>query len=124
PATRRNSENTRIMTPTLFISEQVATEFDAQISAIRKAAPRPLDLLLFRPGESYTAEQVDSIEAAFYSRDIWQGTINNDLSPAAKSFWSYTDQARNLKWLQILAAGVDHLAYQPSIQRGIQITTA
>lgn len=112
------------MKPTLFISEQVAAEFNEQISATLKDASRVLDLLIFRARASYTAAQIDSIEVAFYSRDIWQGTVNNALSPAAQAFWRHVDGARNLKWLQIVAAGVDQEAYQLSIQRGIQITTS
>lgn len=112
------------MTPTLFISEQVATEFNEQIKDTLEAAPRALEVLIYRPETRYSAAQIASIEAAFYSRDIWQGTVNNRLSPVAKDFWSHLDGAPNLKWLQILAAGVDHEVYQPSIQRGIQITTS
>lgn len=112
------------MKPSLFISQRAATEFYEAIENILAAAPRRLELLRFTPDASYTAEQINSIEAAFYSRDIWEGTVASRLSPAAQAFWPVTDAAPHLKWLQIVAAGVDNPSFQPSIQRGIRITTS
>lgn len=112
------------MKSALFVSETIVEEYGDQISAILSEAPKPMDLLVFRPHEDYSADQLARIEAAFYSRDIWQGTVRNCLSPAAQAFWRYVDRAANLKWLQVLSAGMDQQAYQTSIQRGIQITTS
>lgn len=112
------------MKPSLFISQRVATEFQERIEGILAAAPHKLELLRFTPDASYTAEQIGSIEVAFYSRDIWEGTVANRLTPAAQAFWPLADAAPGLQWLQVVAAGVDNPSYQPSIQRGVRITTS
>ena len=71
-----------------------------------------------------TPEQHASIEVTFYSRDIWQGTIKTHLSPAAAVYWPIVDTAPNLKWIQVVSAGADQKPYQPSISRGLRVTTS
>lgn len=61
---------------------------------------------------------------AFYSRDIWEGTQAKHRSPQGQAFWSLIDAAPNLRWLQLVSAGLDHPVYQPAKQRGVRISTA
>ncbi len=112
------------MTTRLLISRHIATEHQAALAEILAAAPRRLELLHYEPGLDYTAEQIASIEVAFYSRDIWEGAPAKHRSPEAQAYWSLVNAAPNLKWLQLVSAGLDHPAYQPSKQRGIRISTA
>jgi D-2-hydroxyacid dehydrogenase (NADP+) len=112
------------MTSTLFISEKIAHQYHEPIAALLESAPYSIEVMLFKPDAQYSSAQINSIRAAFYSRDIWQGTVNNQLSIAAQAFWQHLNHAPNLNWIQILAAGVDHQIYQSTLKRGIQISTS
>jgi len=112
------------MSASVLVSGQIAAECRAALAEILAAAPRRLELLHFEPGRSYSTEQIASIEVAFYSRDIWEGTPAKHRSPQGQAFWSLIDAAPNLKCLQLVSAGLDHAVYQPSKQRGIRISTA
>lgn len=112
------------MSASLLISRQIATEHQTTLVDILARSPRPMELLHYEPGLRYSPGQIAGIEAAFYSRDIWEGTQAKHRSPEAQAFWSLVDAAPNLRWLQLVSAGLDHPAYQPSKQRGIRISTA
>ncbi len=112
------------MPASLLISHAIATEHQAALAEILAGAPRPLELLHFEPGASYSAAQIASIEVAFYSRDIWEGTQAKHRSPPGQAFWALVDAAPQLRWLQLVSAGLDHAVYQPSKQRGVRISTA
>jgi phosphoglycerate dehydrogenase-like enzyme len=112
------------MSASLLISRQMAVEHGAALAQILAAAPRRLELLHFEPGVAYSSAQIASIEVAFYSRDIWEGTRAKHRSPQGQAFWSLIDAAPNLQWLQLVSAGLDHPVYQPSMQRGVRISTA
>jgi phosphoglycerate dehydrogenase-like enzyme len=112
------------MNPALFVSKQLVSDFKEKLTGILARAPRKLDVLEFTPEVKLTAEQRASIEVTFYSRDIWQGTIKTRLSDAAIVYWPIIDAAPNLKWLQVVSAGSDQRPYQPSIRRGIRVTTS
>jgi D-2-hydroxyacid dehydrogenase (NADP+) len=112
------------MITSLLISRHIAVEHQAALADILAAAPRRCELLHYEPGARYSIEQIAGIEAAFYSRDIWEGAPAKHRSPEAQAFWSVVDAAPKLRWLQLVSAGLDHPAYQPSKQRGIRISTA
>ncbi|MDB5809470.1 MAG: hypothetical protein JWN94_1592 [Betaproteobacteria bacterium] len=112
------------MNPTLFVSRQLVVDFKEKLSGILAHAPRKLDVLEFTPDLKLTPEQQANIEVTFYSRDIWQGTIKTRLSEAAQVYWPIVDSAPNLKWLQVVSAGSDQKPYQPSIKRGLRVTTS
>ena len=112
------------MNRSLLLSHQVAAEYGRALEEVFAGAPRRLDLLPYEPGRSYTPQQIDSVEVAFYSRNIWEGAPGKHASPEAQAFWAVTDAAPQLQWLQILSVGLDHKAYQPSLQRGVRITAA
>ncbi len=112
------------MNASLLISRQMAVEHGAALAQILAAAPRRLELMHFDPELAYSSAQIASIEVAFYSRDIWEGTQAKHRSPQGQAFWSLIDAATNLQWLQLVSAGLDHPVYQPSMQRGVRISTA
>ncbi len=112
------------MNHSLLLSHQVAEAYGAALEEIFAAAPRRLDLLPYEPGRAYTPEEIAGIEVAFYSRNIWEGAPGKHASPEAQAFWAVADAAPQLQWLQILSVGLDHKAYQPSLQRGVRITAA
>lgn len=112
------------MKPTLFVSKQLVADFNEKLTGILTQAPRKLDILEFTPNVKLTPEQQASIEVTFYSRDIWEGTIKTRLSDKAALYWPIVDTAPNLKWLQVVSAGADQKPYQPTIKRGIRVTTS
>ena len=112
------------MNPTLFVSRKLVSDFREKLAGILARAPRKLDVLEFTPDVKLTPEQHASIEATFYSRDIWEGTIKTRLSDAATVYWPIVDSAPNLKWLQVVSAGSDQKPYQPSIKRGLRVATS
>jgi D-2-hydroxyacid dehydrogenase (NADP+) len=111
------------MTSTLLISERTVAEFDSRLKSILSGAPRSLDILPFRIEAQLSPAQIESIDAAYYSRDVWEGTAKSALSPAARHFWSIVDHATNLKWLPVFSSGTDHQQYQAPMQRGVRLTT-
>ena len=112
------------MKPTLLVSSKVVAEFGPRISAILASAPRPIDLLPFTPALQLTPEQTAHIKAAYYSRDIWEGTEKSVLSPAARAFWAIIDRAQNLKWMAVYSAGMDQQRYVDAMKRGVRLTSS
>ncbi|MGH8617328.1 MAG: D-2-hydroxyacid dehydrogenase [Burkholderiales bacterium] len=107
----------------LLLSQNVINEYKDRVDAVLKTAPGKLELLPFTPALKLTPAQVAGIEAAYYSRDIWEGSNRSNLSPAAAVFWPMVDGAPNLKWLQVMSAGADQPPYQPSIQRKVRFAS-
>src|SRR5450759_2405907 len=100
------------MKPTQLVSHKIVTEFGPRLTAILSSAPRQLEILPFTPKLQVTPAQLESIEAAYYSRDIWEGTVKSALSPAAGVFWNiveHFDQVQALSALDTLLPGCDWL---------------
>jgi len=112
------------MKPTLLISSKVTAEFGSRLNEIMAGAPKPLELLPFTPGLQLDATQIACIEAAYYSRDIWEGTEKSVLSPAALAFWQIIDHAQNLKWMAVYSAGMDQKRYVDAMKRGVRLTSS
>lgn len=111
------------MKPTLLISRKVIADFGPRLNEILTSAPRPLELLPFTPDLQLAAADIDNIEAAYYSRDVWEGTEKSALSPAAQAFWNIIDRTRNIKWIAVYSAGTDQKRYQDAMKRGMRLTT-
>jgi D-2-hydroxyacid dehydrogenase (NADP+) len=111
------------MKPTLLISSRIIAEYGSRINEILAGAPRPLELLPFTPDLQLTPAAIDNIEAAYYSRDVWEGTEKSGLSPAAKAFWGILDRTQNMKWVAVYSAGTDQKRYQDAMKRGMRLTT-
>jgi phosphoglycerate dehydrogenase-like enzyme len=111
------------MNPSLLVSQKVLNEFGPRLDAVFGASARRLDILPFTPDLRVTPGQLAGIEAVYYSRDIWEGTDKNALSPAAQALWAIIDRAPNLKWLAVYAAGSDQKRFQDAMKRGIRLTT-
>ena len=77
---------------------------DAQVAALRAVSPRLV--IEHRPDSDPEAEGDPQAEVLFCD------TLLNDLSR-----WP------RLKWMQISAAGIEHLLANPPWQRGVQVTT-
>ena len=112
------------MKPTLLISSKVIAEFGPRLNDILAGAPRPLELLPFTPSLQLSAEAIANIEAAYYSRDIWEGTEKSALSPAAQAFWHIIDRATHVKWMAVYSAGMDQKRYVDAMKRGVRLTSS
>jgi phosphoglycerate dehydrogenase-like enzyme len=113
----------QMMNPALLVSQKVVSEFGPRLERLLAEAPRRLDILPFTPDLRPTPDELARIEAVYYSRDVWEGTDKNALSPAARALWEIIDRARNLKWLAVYAAGSDQQRFQDAMKRGIRLTT-
>ena len=111
------------MKPALLISDRVVTEYTPRVQDILARAPRQLEILPFTRALQVTPDQLASIEAGYYSRDVWEGTEKSTLSPAAHAFWSIAERAPNLKWLAVYSAGSDQQRYYDAMKRGVRLTT-
>jgi phosphoglycerate dehydrogenase-like enzyme len=111
------------MKPALLISQKVAAEFGAGLNDILSAAPRPFEILPFTRAMQVAPAQLESIEAAYYSRDIWEGTSKSVVSPAGRVFWDIVERAPNLKWIPVFSSGSDQPLYQAAMRRGVRVTT-
>lgn len=112
------------MKPALLISQKIATEFGPRLREIMAAASQPLEILPLGLDLKATPEQLGSVAAAYYSRDVWEGTSKSAVSPMAGAFWNVADHAPNLKWMAVFSSGTDHKQYQPHLQRGVRLTTS
>lgn len=112
------------MNSTLLLSQRVINEFGAQINSVLANAPRRMAVLPFTRDTVLSPEQAANIEAAYYSRDIWEGTEKSVLSPAAQAFWNIIGRAPNLKWMAVYSAGMDQQRYVDAMRRGVRLTSS
>lgn len=102
----------------LFLSERVdATEGRRIDECARQAGIRL---------RRYTATQPPAdpalIHAAFFSRELYEGSSLRRPGPASNAFFQVIDAAPNLKWLHVCSSGLDLPQYQPCLARGVTIT--
>jgi len=112
------------MSPALLVSSKVIAEFRPTLERIVAESPRPVALLPFTRELQATPEQIDAVEVAYYSRDIWEGTNRTTLSPSAAAFWSIVDRAPQPKWMHVFSSGTDQPQYQQMLKRGSRLTTS
>ena len=112
-----------IMTSSILLSRKVISEFGPRIDDILRAHADRCQVLPFDAETRVSDLQLDAIVAAYYSRDIWEGTVKSQLSKSAEAFWGIVDRAPNLAWLSVFSSGTDHQQYQPHLQRRVRVTT-
>lgn len=112
------------MTASLLVSARVHASHRARIDAIVAAAPRPISVVPFTGDLTLSDDAVAAIEAAYFSRDIWEGSTRREPSAAAAAFWSIVDRAPNLRWIQVVSAGADMPQYVNVMRRGVALTTS
>ncbi|MEQ1772445.1 MAG: D-2-hydroxyacid dehydrogenase [Burkholderiales bacterium] len=112
------------MQPLLLVSSYLLERYGTRIEAVLRDAPRRLDILPFAFDMPLTAGQINRIEAAFYSYEIWAGTVKTHLSPQSAVFWPIVDSAPHLRWVQVFSAGSDQQRYQHVLSRGVRLTTS
>jgi D-2-hydroxyacid dehydrogenase (NADP+) len=108
----------------VLVSQHVAEGYGERIVEIFERRNRPLSLIVSSADTVLSADVRKNLEIAFYSRDVWEGCDKTKMSPATAAFFSAVDAAPSLRWLQITSAGADLPMYQPSLQRGVRVTTS
>jgi phosphoglycerate dehydrogenase-like enzyme len=110
--------------PAVLLSQRVINEFGPRVHDILARAPRPLTVLPFTRDTQLASCEAAHIEAAYYSRDVWEGTEKSVLSPAAQAFWRIIGDAPNLKWMAVYSAGMDQQRYVDALKRGVRLTSS
>jgi len=108
----------------VLVSQRVAEVYGKRIIDIAKRCNRVLDLVLSNPSALPSANVCNELEIAFYSRDVWEGCDKTFINPETRAFFAAADAAAKLRWLQVTSAGADLAIYQPSLQRGVRVTTS
>lgn len=62
------------------------------------------------------------LHAAFFSRELYEGSSLRQPGAASNAFFGVVDSAENLRWLHVCSSGLDLPQYEPSIERGIRLT--
>jgi phosphoglycerate dehydrogenase-like enzyme len=108
----------------VLVSKRVADGYGRRITEIAHRCNRQLDILVFSLEAPLSAGQREKIEIAFYSRDVWEGTDKTYINPQTLAFFEEVDRAPRLEWLQVTSAGADLPYYQPSLERGVRVSTS
>ncbi len=108
----------------VLVSRTVADACGARIREIFDRAGRAVDIVVSSPGATPRADDARNLQIAFYSRDVWEGCDKTRVNVATQAFFECVDQAPGLRWLQVTSAGADLSFYQPSLQRGVRVTTS
>ena len=66
----------------------------------------------------------ETVEIAFYSRDLWDGCDKTFINAETTAFFAVADAIPNLRWLHVTSAGIDLPMYQPALKRGVRVTTS
>lgn len=102
----------------LFLSERVDAQEGERIDRIAREAGRVL--------RRYTAARPparpDMIHAAFFSRELYEGSSVREPGRRSNDFFKIVDIAENLEWLHVCSSGLDLPQYAASLQRGVAVT--
>lgn len=76
----------------------------------------------------YTLQQAPtdpgSIHAAFFSRELYEGSSLRKPGPLSNAFFSVVDAAPRLRWLHVCSSGLDLPQYEKSLKRGVHVTSS
>jgi phosphoglycerate dehydrogenase-like enzyme len=110
--------------PVLLLSRRVIDEFADPLNAIAASSPNGIDLQPFTLGVEVSGQRAGELVAAYYSRDIWEGSERTALSAAAQAFWNIIDSAPHLQWMHVYSSGADQARYQQIMRQGVRLTTS
>lgn len=103
----------------LLLSSAVNDEYGAQIDAVAAEAGTPVRRLV----PLSAAKELDAVDAAFFSRDLFSGNMRQP-GPMSDDFFKVVDAAPRLHWLQVFSSGLDLPQYSASLARGIEVTNS
>ena len=96
----------------VFLSQTV---WDTRGDAVRALLPG-CDELVFRPGARVSVDEIERIELASLSDDLWPDH--------SASFMRVCLDAPNLRWLHTFSAGVDHPVFRMFLDRGVRLSNS
>lgn len=106
--------------PGLLISDLIDTRAGERIDALARQA----GVSLRRYTPSRLPSSLNDVHAAFFSRELYEGSSLRQPGPLSNAFFSLVDAAPNLQWLHVCSSGTDLPQYQPSLQRGVRVTSS
>ncbi len=69
-------------------------------------------------------KEPQKIHAAFFSRDLYEGSSLRKPGPLSDAFFSVVDAAPELRWLHVCSSGLDLPQYAASQRRGVLVTSS
>lgn len=66
----------------------------------------------------------DRIHAAFFSRDLYEGSTLRAPGPLSDAFFKVADAAPGLRWLHVCSSGLDLPQYAAALRRGVRVTSS
>lgn len=104
----------------LLLSEAVNQEYGKHFDEISKRIGVPVQRYTMNDVQGKT----DRINAAFFSRDLYEGSSLHEPGPSSNAFFRIVNNARQLTWLHVCSSGLDLPQYLAAIERKIRITTS
>lgn len=101
-----------------LVSDRLPAEAIARLEAAARDAGRELAFVRLPadPDARVAGYDLERIEAAFYSSDVFANR--------SRSFFSAVRKAPNLRWLHVFNVGVDHPVFAEMLGRGVRLTTS
>jgi phosphoglycerate dehydrogenase-like enzyme len=104
----------------LLLSETVASREGERLTGIARAAGVAL--------RCYTPPQAkahpERIHAAFFSRELYEGSTLHTPGPLSNAFFEAVDAAPALRWLHVCSSGLDLPQYAAALGRGVRVTSS
>jgi phosphoglycerate dehydrogenase-like enzyme len=114
---------TPLKTAHILVSPLVEETAGKSISILATEAGWEVNLVVVSP--DLQPQTLDSIDVAFFSRDIFAvPTGPSSHNAGARLFFHLLDQASHLKWLHIFSTGADRPVYREIQARGVYLTTS
>lgn len=104
----------------LLLSEAVNQEYGKRFDEIATRAGVAVQRYTINDAQGKT----DQIHAAFFSRDLYEGSSVHEPGPSSNAFFQLVNNARQLTWLHVFSSGRDLPQYQSAIERGVRVTTS
>lgn len=104
----------------LLLSSAVEAQHGERIAALARNA----GVALRRCTIPRAPRDLEQVHAAFFSRELYEGSTLRTPGLAAREFFARVDAAPNLRWLHVCSSGLDLPMYQPALARGVRVTPA
>lgn len=102
----------------LLLSEAVARQEGARLTDLAQAAG--IRMRCYTPDQAHP----DRIHAAFFSRDLYEGSTLRTPGPLSNAFFKVVDAAPGLRWLHVCSSGQDLPQYAATLRRGVRVTSS
>lgn len=104
----------------LLTSTKVMAEYGSAIAACSAKYGVRTELLSVEQG----LQQPGSVDAAFFSRDLYEGSSLRVPGPLSNAFFQVVNQASQLQWLHVCSSGLDLPQYAAALQRAVVVTSS